>query len=163
MASQNGSQVAHLLIHLLPGPEEALRLGAIKALGAVTRRLYQEDPQKVRKVLRQLIWNLNEESGGIGWGMPEAFGEILAQNPELLGEYAPILVAYLTEDLGLRENEILKRGVIWALGRIAFWPGFKAYYDKINPVLGECLTGPDRDLRETAAWALEEIRKNRRI
>jgi len=40
--------------------------------------------------MRRLMWNLNDESGGIGWGNPEAMGEILACHEALANEYAPI-------------------------------------------------------------------------
>ena len=75
------------------------RWRAIRALGwTVTARMYDREPEQARQVVRQLIWNLNEESGGIGWGMPEAFGEILAQQVDLAREYACLLACYLVED-----------------------------------------------------------------
>jgi len=36
------------------------------------------------------MWSLNDESGGIGWGAPEAMGAIMARHTGLADEYANI-------------------------------------------------------------------------
>ena len=53
---------------------------------------------------RRLIWSLNDESGGIGWGAPEAMGEILARSEKLSCEFYCILLAYIREDGTPLEN-----------------------------------------------------------
>jgi hypothetical protein len=65
------------------------------------------------------MWNLNDESGGIGWGSPEAMGEIMARHDGLAKEYACILVSYINEAGNFLEHEMLQRGVLWGLGRLA--------------------------------------------
>ena len=62
---------------------------------------------------------LNDESGGIGWGAPEAMGEITAENEILAREYHPILVSYIDEKGNPLENHLLERGVMWGIGRLA--------------------------------------------
>lgn len=74
LASRHGGKTGNILISLAADLDEITRWRAIRGLGLVTARLYLINPEQARRVLRQLIWNLNEESGGIGWGMPEAFG-----------------------------------------------------------------------------------------
>lgn len=44
-----------------------LRWRAIEGMGAVAHRMAGEDPEAVRNILRNLLWTINEESGGIGW------------------------------------------------------------------------------------------------
>jgi len=121
----------------------------------VTARLYSLDPERAKKVLRQLIWNLNEESGGIGWGMPEAFGEILAAIPELQEEYACLLVAYIAEERCFIENEQVQKGVIWGLGRIKYF--HQALRDKVIPFLLKVLKNNDPSLQGTAIWSVGEM------
>lgn len=89
LAGGHGGKVGIILISLLGDLDDQVRWRAVKGLGLVTALLYERDPEQARRVLRQLIWNLNEESGGIGWGMPEAFGEILAHNRTWPGNMFP--------------------------------------------------------------------------
>lgn len=44
-----------------------MRWRAIEGMGAVAHRMAGEDPEAVRNILRNLLWTINEESGGIGW------------------------------------------------------------------------------------------------
>ena len=57
-----------------------VRWGAITAMGKVVGLMAEEDMESARNIIRRLMWNLNDESGGIGWGSPEAMAEILIQN-----------------------------------------------------------------------------------
>jgi hypothetical protein len=155
MANGHEGKVANGLIGLLTDSDENVKWRAVKALGRLTTQLFSEDPEKVRKVIRQLIWNLNNESGGIGWGMPEALGEILAVLPTLRKEYAGLLAAYIVEEGCLLENEQLQKGVIWGLGRLKFFD--QTLKDKIIPFLLQALKNSDPSMRGTAAWALGEM------
>ena len=88
-------------------------------MGAVVSRLAEQDMESARVVMRRLIWNLNDESGGIGWGSPEAMGEIMSRHFRLAEEYAFLLVSYVNEQGNYIEHPILQRGVLWGLGRLA--------------------------------------------
>jgi len=99
--------------------DELVKWRAITAMGVVVARLAHEDFESARIVMRRLMWNLNDESGGIGWGSPEAMGEIMARHDRLAKEYACILVSYINEAGNFLENEVLQRGVLWGLGRLA--------------------------------------------
>lgn len=100
------------LSRLLFHPEDLVRWRAIEAMGEVAFRLAGDDPEAVRNMLRNLLWSINEESGGIGWCAPHCIGEIIHRCPDIFGEFAPIVLSFTDE-------EMLKRGVVWAAGRIA--------------------------------------------
>ncbi len=42
--------------------------------------------------MHRLMWSLNDESGSIGWGVPEAVAEIMANHDGAAEKYAYILV-----------------------------------------------------------------------
>lgn len=98
--------------------DEVIKWRSILALAAVMNDLANEDMEQARIVMRRIMWSLNEESGGIGWGMPEAMGEIMAQNRALAEEFGHILISYMREECYL-ELAQLQRGLMWALGRLA--------------------------------------------
>jgi rubredoxin len=155
MAEGREGKWASGLIGLLTDSNETVKWRAVKALGQVTAQLFSKDPERARKVIRQLIWNLNDESGGIGWGMPEALGEILAVIPALQNEYAGLLAAYIVEDGCFLENEQLQKGVIWGLGRLKTID--EALKDKVFPFLLEVLKNSGPFMKGTAAWTLGEL------
>jgi len=99
--------------------DEKIRWRAIVAMGVVVAHLSATDLESARVVMRRLMWNLNDESGGIGWGSPEAMGEILARSPILAEEFSHILVSYLCEEMNFLEHEGLQRGLLWGLSRLA--------------------------------------------
>jgi hypothetical protein len=69
--------------------------------------------------MRRMIWNLNDESGGIGWGSPETMGESMACHNRLAGEYHRILVSYIRPDGNFLEHPELQKGLLWGLARLA--------------------------------------------
>jgi len=107
------------LFSFLYHSDEMVRWRAVTAMGAVVARLALKDIESARTVMRRLMWNLNDESGGIGWGSPEAMGETMARHGGLAEEYAGILVSYINEKGNFLEHGILQRGVLWGLGRVA--------------------------------------------
>jgi hypothetical protein len=155
MSDVHGGKVSKSLISLTADLDQDRRWRAIRALGLVTSRMYDREPEQARQVVRQLIWNLNEESGGIGWGMPEAFGEILARQEDLAREYACLLACYLVEDESFLETEGLQTGVIWALGRVKAFP--LEIKDRIIEKLKGFLGHPNPELKGLAVWSLGEL------
>lgn len=99
--------------------QEIVRWRAVTALGMVTRALAGESMEEARIVMRRLMWTLNDESGGIGWGAPEAMGEISAVESRLASEYHRILCSYVSESGNFLEHELLQRGALWGLCRLA--------------------------------------------
>jgi hypothetical protein len=98
--------------------DEKIKWAAVKAMGAAVAGLADQDMEAARVMIRRLMWNLNDESGGIGWGSPEAMGEILARHHGLAREYAHILISYIRVDGNYLGNEVLQAGVLWAIGRV---------------------------------------------
>jgi hypothetical protein len=113
-------QAVNPLFSFLFSLDENLKWRSITAFGEVVARLAKCDLESARIIMRRLMWNLNDESGGIGWGSPEAMGEIMARSPKLAEEYSNILVSYIRSDGNFLEHEILQRGVLWGLGRLAY-------------------------------------------
>jgi hypothetical protein len=92
---------------------------AVTAMGAVVSLLAEENMESARVVMRRLMWSLNDESGGIGWGAAEAMGEIMARNGRMADEYACILISYINPCGNYIDNPDLQKGILWGLGRLA--------------------------------------------
>lgn len=130
-------------------PDQILRWRAVTATGSVVSKMADANMESARIIMRRLMWTLNDESGGIGWGSPEAMGEIMSRHARISDEYHRILVSYMMEDGNYLELEVLQRGVIWAVARLA----------GTRPVIGEKVRGlvrpylfsPDREVRGQAA------------
>jgi len=112
-------QVINSLFSVLCSSDEQMKWRAVTAMGAVVANLADEDIESARVIVRRLMWQLNDESGGIGWGAPEAIGEILACHEGLAREYANILTSYIKEDGNFLEYEPLQRGAMWGVARLA--------------------------------------------
>jgi HEAT repeat protein len=146
-----GEQAINPLFSFFYSKEELIRWRAITAMGAVVEQMADLNLESARIVMRRLMWNLNDESGGIGWGSPEAMGEIMARHDQLAKEYHRILISYMDEKLNYLEYEPLQRGVLWAVGRLAHArPELLSGYAHL---LVPYLSSPDAGLRGLAAWA----------
>ena len=143
-------RVINPLFSLLCSTEAQTKWRAITAIGAVVENLAREDMESARVVMRRMIWNLNDESGGIGWGLPEAMGEIMARHEGLALEYVNILTSYIRKDGNFLEHPPLQCGVLWGLGRLA-----QARPELLNDVpvhLQSFLISEDATLRALAVW-----------
>lgn len=146
-----GRQAVNPLFSLLYSGSEHVRWQAITAMGVVVGDLADADMESARVVMRRLMWNLNDESGGIGWGSPESMGEITAVHDALAQEFAPILISYINPRGNFLEHDLLQRGSLWGVGRLAHCrpllakpaaPYLPAFYQALDPYL-----------RGTAVWA----------
>lgn len=151
-------EVLNPLLALLPRPE--LRWQAAYGLGLAVPRMAEDSMERARVVMRRFMWSLNEESGNLGWGIPEAMACILADSPALAREYARIFFSYGYEtggDDNFIDHAPLRRGVYWGMGRIAQKnpeEGLAAL-----PHLTAALGDSDRVIRAFAAWALACLAK----
>ncbi len=112
-------QVVNPLFGLLYHGDPVVRWHAVTAMGVVTTCMAKEQMESARVIMRRLMWNLNDESGGIGWGSPESMAEIMVRHTPLAREYAAILVSYLNPDGNFLEHEGLQEGVLWGLAVVA--------------------------------------------
>ncbi|WP_459916725.1 DVU0298 family protein [Desulfocicer niacini] len=104
---------------------ESVKWRAVRAMGRVVAAMATEKPEQARVFMRRLMWSLNDESGGIGWGAPEAMGEIMARNKTLAREYRNILVSYTNPQGNYLEYEPLRQGADWAMDRVrGVYPDF---------------------------------------
>ncbi len=106
--------------------EERVRWHAVSCMGMMVSRLADEDMEEGRLIMRRLLWSLNDESGGIGWGAPETMAEIMSLHRGLAREYVHMLISYMREDGeeilqdgNFLEHETLQQGLLWGAGRLA--------------------------------------------
>jgi hypothetical protein len=112
-------QVVNPLFAFFCDADALRRWRAVTAMGRVVSSLAEKDMESARVVMRRFMWNLNEESGGIGWGCPEAMGEAMACSAPLAREYRCILISYLNPEGNFIDNPALQEGVLWGIGRLA--------------------------------------------
>ena len=84
---------------------------SIEAIGILSGNIAKVDSEIVRNMVGRLLWMIRDESGGIGWSVPEILGEIVRNNPELCADIAPIIASF-------HEEKMLTPGVLWALSRM---------------------------------------------
>ena len=148
-------QVVNPLFSFILSGDELVKWRAVTAMGAVVADLAANEMESARVVMRRFIWYLKDESGGIGWGSPEAMGEIMARHQGLAAEYAKIIVSYIQPHGNFIEHELLQRGVLWGLGRLA-----RARPRLVNEAAGflrPYLESDDPTLRGLAAWTAGAI------
>ena len=73
---------------LLYDMDEDVRWGAARAFGYAADVFGEE---KMKDLLRQLVWMINEESGNNCWFAPQAIGEIGRHKPEWVKDFIPCL------------------------------------------------------------------------
>ena len=155
----NAQEAVGPLLALLPRPELAWR--AAYGLGLAVSRMAGANMESARVVMRRLMWSMNEESGNLGWGIPEAMGCILAESPALAREYGRILLSY-GHDTGREDNFVehapLRRGVYWGIGRLASADAVLA--KPALPHLVAALGDDDAGVRLMAAFALWQLAGN---
>lgn len=148
-------EIVNPLLACLPLGGRSTRRAAA-ALGRAVARMAEEDSlEAARNMARRLMWHMNEESGNIGWGIPEAFAEILACHPRLAGEFHRILLSYIRKtdkDDNYCDHAVLRRSCFWAAGRLA-----QARPDLVaagRDALVAGLSDEDAECRREAAAAL---------
>lgn len=143
-------RAVNALFPLLYQHDSRLKWRAISAMGTLVARLAAQDIETARIVMRRLMWNLNDESGGIGWGSAEAMGDIMAKSRQMAEEYAGILIAYIDPEGNYIELPALQQGVLWGIGRLAeAWP--ELMRESVH-LLIPYLESKDPALRGLAAW-----------
>ena len=148
-------RVVNPLISFFCSGDPRLRWRAISGIGEVVTRLADTEMESARVVMRRLMWTLNDESGGIGWGAPEAMGEITARHDRLAKEFACILVSYIRPDCNFLEHPILQRGVLWGLGRLAYARPHMVV--EAAPFVAPFLESNDAYHRGHAVWLLQAL------
>lgn len=137
--------------------DELLHWRAVSAMGVVVAELAESEMEAARIVMRRFMWSLNDESGGIGWGVPEAMAECIVLHDAIAAEFGHMPVAYMREDGYFLEYEPLQRGLMWGLGRIAQVRKELLLTKKVLAYLPPYLDSPDPAVRGLAALALGRL------
>ena len=112
-------KIINPLFSFLHNTDQDIKWAAVRAMGEIAAGMADADMESARVIVRRLMWNLNDESGGIGWGSPEAMAEILAHHEGLAEEYAHVLLSYAREDGNYLELDVLQRGLLWGIKRLS--------------------------------------------
>lgn len=150
-------QVINPLFSFLQHTDQDIRWAAVKAMGAIVPKMADKDMESARVIMRRLMWNLNDESGGIGWGSPEAMGEILANHEGLAREYAHVLISYTREDGNYLEHDVLQRGLLWGIKRLS--ETRPHLVQDASPYLTLYLQSGDADVRDLAGQVLNALNR----
>ncbi len=146
------------LISCLCHTDEKVRWHSVSALGPVISAIAAQEFESARLVMRRFLWMLNDESGGIGWGVPEALSEAMYHNDRLAAEYMHMLVSYargdgpeLFQDGNFIELPLLQRGVLWGLCRLAEKYREQLVKKEAHENIGFYLSSEDAQVRGTAS------------
>ena len=122
-------------------------------MGQLGSRMADNHMEKARDLMRRFMWNLNDESGGIGWGSAEAMGEVLSRHPGLAAEFDSILFSYLDPRANYIDNTDLQQGILWGIGTYAAADPEKFTHDRASLIV-PFLKDPDPVKRAYAVRAL---------
>jgi len=112
-------KLVNALFSFLCSTDKKIKEHAVTAMGEVVSKIAESDLESARIIMRRLMLNLNDESGGIGWGAPEAMGEIMARSEKLAKEYYKILISYAPSGGNYLDFEELQKDVIAGLRRLS--------------------------------------------
>ncbi len=153
--------VMNPLFSALCSTDERVHWHAVTALGSVVPRIARREMESARVIMRRFLWSLNDESGGIGWGAPEAMAETMLHHERLAREYLHMLVSYIREDGpesfqngNYIELPSLQQGVLWGIGRLC--PRYGQELRALGAVndLRHYLISADGTVRGLAVWCL---------
>jgi hypothetical protein len=154
-------ECVHHLFSGLCHRSEICKWHAVSGFGIVVSGLAEDDMESARIVMRRLLWSLNDESGGIGWGAPEAMAEIMGSDRRLFEEYCHMLISYMREDGpepfqdgNYLELPALQRGVLWGVLRLLNLCHDEMMERKIAEDLRKYLTSDDSIVQTMAALCL---------
>ena len=142
-------------------PVERVRWHAVCSFGWLVPALAEKDLEAGRIVMRRFLWSLNDESGGIGWGVPEAMAEIMCHSSVLRQEYLHMLISYMQEDGealfqdgNYLELPLLQRGLLWGIGRLCQDHRQEMIQRQIIPEVSAYLESSDLHVIGLAIWCL---------
>jgi hypothetical protein len=154
-------EIINHLFSALCHTNEKCKWHAVSSFGIVVPRLAKRDPESARIVMRRFLWSLNDESGGIGWGIPEAMGEVMALDDALFDEYVHMLISYVREDGpeafqdgNFLELPALQRGVLWGIARLLSLRRTAMISKGVAGDFHKYLNSSDQVVQGLAAWCL---------
>ena len=149
------------LFSALCSTSDKVKFNAVRAFGWAVPLIADRDLESARIIMRRFLWSLNDESGGIGWGAPEAMAEIMSRDERLAKEYLHMLVSYMREDGpephqdgNYLELPMLQRGLLWGVGRLCSSGNRQLRDFNIEEDLRAYLNAEDHVVRGLAIWCL---------
>jgi len=138
-------KIINNLISLSYDKKSNISWRAMEAVGLFTGEKAKEDSEFVRNIVGRLLWMIRDESGGIGWSVPEMLGEIVKNNPVLCADIAPVIISF-------HDELMLATGVLWASGSMGALS--KGTVESAVPLIRPFLKSPEAIQRGYAARAL---------
>lgn len=151
--------VVRFLVGRLYSVDEEVKRRAVRTLGALLREPGLLSGERVFDLVHRLLWALNDESGAVPFGAPEALGEILAEREEFRASVLPVLVGMLSEEDTFQTGAI-ERGLYWALERIGP-DALRVCPEACGTVASATERHPDPETRAAAARALAALDSGR--
>lgn len=148
------------LLSLRLDKDETVRWRSVTAFGITAARMADASMEKARVLMRTCMWYMNEESGNLGWTIPNFMGDAMARHTRLADEYNTILASYIfceeECDGNYLDHPELRRDVFWGLARLA-----EKRPELVSPwerFLVAALDDSDPYNRGYAAWVLGLIK-----
>jgi hypothetical protein len=154
-ALAGAAKTIRFLSSRLPAADDDTKCKAVRSLGVVVGERNAVSDDRARELLRRLFWSLNDESGTVPFGVPEAIGEVLAVRTELQPEFLPLLCS-LTHHPERVQTGRIERGIFWALGRLG-QASARCSPEAVKSVMWAAHEHSDPESRRIAAWALSQF------
>jgi hypothetical protein len=151
----NPRRVTRYLVGRLCSADPAEKWRAVHALGDLARVPALLPADQLEDLLRRFLWALNDESGAVPFGIPEAMAEVLTAHPDLHATYIPVLGSCLDSD-DLSQVGAIEQGVIWGLGRLGSATARHAPH-AVEALRTVASSHPDLETRRLAAEALRSV------
>jgi hypothetical protein len=135
--------------------DEEVKWRAVRALGALAADPGLLSDRRLSEQLRRYLWSLNDESGAVPFGVPEAMGEVLARRPSLQKAFLPLVCAMIHQEEASQTGPI-ERGIVWAIGRVGE-PAAQCDAEVLPRIRGMAAEHPDAATRRVAAWAADRL------
>ena len=161
LAKYPHTQVVNSLFMALCDINERVRWHSVSCFGELVSTLAEKDAEAARVIMRRFLWTLNDESGGIGWGAPEAMAQIMCKSELLRREYLHMLISYMQEDGdelyqdgNYLELPLIQRGVLWGIGTLCYSFPEEMRKRNLQAEIENYLTSADMEVCKLALWAL---------
>jgi hypothetical protein len=135
----NPQKLVSPLFGALCSSSPTLRWHAVTCFGHAASRIADNSLERVRIIMRRLLWSLNDESGGIGWGAPESMAEVMSCLNRMADEYHRLLFSFVRSRSGpdnYLEVAPLRQGAYWGIARLG-----QARPDLLQPFASLLLQG----------------------
>jgi hypothetical protein len=156
-----GHRLLNPLFIALCHPVERVRWHAVCCFGRIVPAIAEKELEAGRIVMRRFLWSLNDESGGIGWGVPEAMAETMCNSRPLRQEFLHMLISYMREDGedlfqdgNYLELPMLQRGLLWGIGRLCQVHRRELIERRIVDDVSGYLESSDLQVTGLAIWCL---------